>query len=33
MSEQQPIPDALNATAKRWEESIAQAPPSFEYKE
>ena len=31
MAGEQEIPDALNATAERWEEAIAQAPPTFEY--
>jgi multiple sugar transport system substrate-binding protein len=33
MSEQQEIADALNDVAKKWEELIKQAPPSFEYRE
>ena len=33
MSAQQSIPDALNGAAKKWEEAIKQAPPSFQYKE
>lgn len=33
MSEQQEIADALNGVAKKWEELIKQAPPSFEYRE